>query len=76
MFPGNEFRFVSLVSGCVNVTNVLPNGRPSNIGSANVVRYAIGTAAEEPEEPWEATRMFPELLQDLEVDGVSPEGIQ
>ena len=75
MFPGNEFRFVTLVSGCVNVTNVLPNGRPSNIGSANVVRYAIGTAAEEPEEPWEATRMFPELLQDLEVDGVSPEGI-
>ena len=75
IFPGNEFRFVSLVSGCVNVTNVLPNGRFSNIGSANVVRFAIGTAADEPVEPWEAASMFPELLQDIVVDGVSPEGI-
>jgi hypothetical protein len=75
IFPSNEFGFVSPVSGCVNVTNVLPNGRFSNIGSANVVRFAIGTTAVDPVEPWEAAKMFPELLPDTVVDGVSPDGL-
>ena len=61
MFPRHEFDWVSIISGCVNVSNFLSNGEHHSLGSANVVRYAIGQAAEAAMNPWEASEMFPRL---------------
>ena len=74
IFPSNEFDHVDLIDGCVNVANSLPSGRISNVGSANVVRYAVGVAAKNITELWEAQTMFPRFGT-IMVDGTTPNGI-
>ena len=74
LFPSNEFDHVDLVDGCVNVSNSLPSGRVSEVGSANVVRYAIGVSAMNPVELWEAPNMFP-CFGTVSIDGVTSDGV-
>ena len=62
-----------MVDGCVNVFNSLPSGRVSEVGSANVVRYAIGISSMSPVELWETQNMFPRLGT-VSIEGVTPGG--
>jgi hypothetical protein len=56
------------VSGLINVYNTLPSGTVSNLGSGNIVKYAIGEALPTPLDAWDTNEMFPTLSEPTVVD--------
>jgi hypothetical protein len=70
LFPANEFGRVLVIDGCVNVSNVFPNGSIKNIGSSNSVKYAIGKVAMETTDLWDTKLMFPGM-ETIRVNGTA-----
>ena len=68
LFPNNEFDKVSIVSGLINVYSTLPSGTVSNLGSGNIVKYAIGEALPTPLDAWDTNEMFPTFSEPTIVD--------
>ena len=74
LFPVSEFDHVFVIAGCVSVSNTLPSGRVSNIGTPNSVKYAIGqVSADCRTDLWNISRMFP-TMDIISLDGVLPTG--
>jgi hypothetical protein len=73
LFPVNLFEQVSIIKGCVNVSNRRPSGKLCHLGSGNAVKFAIGRVARVVANPWDLPCMFPALVV-IDVDGVSPNG--
>ena len=72
LFPVNLFEQVSIIKGCVNVSNRRPSGKLCHLGSGNTVKFAIGRVARVVANPWDLPCMFPALAV-IVVIGVSPQ---
>ena len=73
LYPVNLFDQVSIIRGCVNVSNKRPSGKFCHLGSGNAVKFAIGRVARVVANPWDLPSMFPALVV-IDVEGVSPNG--